>query len=42
MQEHVAMVTADVSIVVLTNQKAQRAVATRNMYFETIYIPVKV
>jgi len=42
MQAHVAMATADVSIVVLTNQKARRAPATRNMFFVMTYIPARV
>ena len=42
MQVRVAMVTADVSIAALTNQKARRARAMRNMYFARIYTPVKV
>jgi len=42
MQEHVAMATADVSIVVLTNQKARRAPAMRSMFSAMTYIPAKV
>ena len=42
LQTHVAMVTADVNIVVLTNQKVRRAHATRNMFFVMTCIPAKV
>ena len=41
-QARVAMATADVNIVVLTNQKARLAPATRSMFYGMTYTPVKV
>ena len=42
MQVRVAMVTADVNIVVLTNQKARRAPVMRNTFCVMTYTPARV
>jgi len=42
MQARVAMATADVSIVVLTNQKAPLAPAMKNTFYAMTYVPAEV